>query len=198
MFQYGIENDEGLTADDILNGFNNTIMSDLTIATRDTTIRILNETISRARERRELWREPKSERTIPYLGAVSVRKYELDEIFIDSIGGGDEKMSSRRKAMYVPRMDGVLTGAGSISSENRRLAFYTDSNPPVILDVIDNSFCPESDVGINCAIVETRVCVFLDVGDEEEEVKDNLLEGFRNAFQSGIFQTAVSIDGDIF
>lgn len=194
-FQYGVENDDGFTADDIMNGFNNTYIDDLTIATRDTAIQILNETLPLDRERRALRQEPKSEHTKPYFGVVSLKKYELDVITVGSIEETEESMSGRRQAIHVPSS---IERQTKPNSENRRLAFYTDSNPPVILDVIDNNFCPESDEGINCAIVDTMVCVFLEVGDNEEEFKDKFLEGFRMAFKNGSFQNAIPTDDDSF
>lgn len=197
LFQYSIENDEGLTADDILNGFNNTFIDDLTIATRDTTIRVLNETLPRASERRGLRRDQKSDHAIPHLGFASLMKYELDE-FSSSSFVDDENTNGRRRAMYLPSNLGEQTGITVINSDNRRLAFYTDSNPPVILDVIDNDFCAESDEEISCAIVDTKVCVFLDIGDNAEEVKDIMLEGFRNAFQNGSFQGSIPMDDGVF
>ena len=196
-FQYGIENDDGLTADDILNGFNNTFMNDLIIATRDTAIQILNETLPQTRQRRGLRQDAKLDNTNPHLGIVSLGHYEPEEIISRSVVDRDKTMNSRRKAMYVPINIGKENKTVLMNSNNRRLAFYSDSKPPVITNVIDNDFCPDADEGINCAIVESWVCVFLEVGDNEEEVKEKVLEGFRNAFQNGSFQNAIPGDDDI-
>lgn len=201
-FQYGIENDQGLTADDIKNGFNNTFKDDLIITTRDITIRILNETLPRDEERRALRRDtggrPRS-KTLgdnPFLGDVTVGWFDSEDEFPSenwqdyraiSSSIAEESTQGQRRAAFLTRNSDEQIGMDN----SRRLAFYTDSHPPVVLNIIDNLFCPERDEGIACAVVETRLCVVLEEGDDEEEVKDLLLDGIKTAFKDGSFESAL-------
>lgn len=194
-FQYEIENDDGLSAFDIFNGLNNTYRNDLTEATRETTIMILNETLPQGRERRGLRRHivsnPRSisDHNNAHLGIVNL---------IASISFGDDTThKTGRRAMDLPLNQNELTGNLRMNRDDRRLAFYTDSEPPAILNIFDNYICPDADEGIACAIVDTRVCVILEAGDDREEVEYTLLEGFKNAFRDGTFEKAVQ-DQQIF
>jgi hypothetical protein len=202
-FQYGIENNQDLTSDDIENGFNNTYKSDLIIATREIIIQVLNEAFPRDQEERALHRDAddrprfKTFEDIPLLGVVNLGRFQLDV-------GEDESMQGQRRAVILPSNSEEQTGADKMNSDindsmdnNRRLAFYKDSYPPDILSVIDNSFCPESEE-IVCSIVDTRVCVILEEGEDGDEVKEQLLDGIKISFQDGSFESALpSVDESV-
>jgi len=213
-FQYAIENDEGLTADDIENGVNNTFKSDLIIATRNITIQVLNETLPRDQEGRALRRDaagrPRSKtfEENQLLGVVHFGRFALDENYLvtnnqqedytsSSSIGEVENMQGQRRAVFLTSNPEEQTGTVEINinnnnsmDNNRQLAFYADSYPPVISNIFDNPLCPESEK-IVCSVVDTRVCVILEEGDDEDEVKDQLLDGIKSSFRDGSFKSAV-------
>jgi hypothetical protein len=208
-FQYGIKNNKGLSSDDIENEFNNTFKSDLIIATRDITIKVLNETFPRDAEERALRRDTadhsriKTYEDIQLLGVVNLGRFELyDDEFEHHTGsniGQDEKIQGQRRAVFLPSINEKQEGIVKRTNDNtksmdrkRRLAFYVDSYPPVISSIFDNPFCPVSDDElVSCSIVDTRVCVILEDGDDEKEVKDFLLDGIKTSFLDGSFQNAI-------
>lgn len=207
-FQYGIENDEGLTADDIENGFNNTFKSDLLIATRDITIKVVNEAFPQDQEKRTLRRDDairwsKIFEDNPLLGVATISRFHIDD------RSSSENTQGRRREVFLPSNPEEQTGTVKINGDNnnslvnnRRLAFYSDSHQPSILSITDNNFCftssDEEEEELNCSIVETEVCVVLEEGDDEEEVKDQLLDGFRSSFQDGSFEDALPSKEELF
>ena len=207
-FQYGIENDVGLTADEIENGFNNTFKSDLIIATRDITIKVLNETLPQDQERRALRRDDaihwsKIFEDNPLVGVVTISRFHLDD------SSSSENTQGRRREVFLPSNTEEQTETVKINGDNnnslvnnRRLAFYSDSRQPSILSITDNEFCfassDEEEEELNCSIVETKVCVVLEEGDNEDEVKDQLLDGFRSSFQDGSFEDALPSEDELF
>jgi hypothetical protein len=44
---------------------------------------------------------------------------------------------------------------------------------------------------INCAVVDSTVCVLLEEGDDEEEVRTALLDGIEESILNGSFQDAI-------
>ena len=184
-FQYGIENDLGLTADDIESGIDNTYKSDLIIATRAVVIEVLNETFPEGRALqgnaadRPQWKALKDNQL---LGVIDLGVAENPR------DGQTRNMQGRRRAVFLPSSREEQIDS---MDKNRRLAIYTDSYPPDILNVFDNPFCSDADEDTACAIVETRVCVILEEGDDEDEVKDQLLDGIGKAFQDGRFESSI-------
>ena len=173
-FQYGIRNDEGLTSADIENEIGNSYKSDLIVATRFVTIQALNETFPEDAEERALQkastdRSPSKTRK-NRLTIVNLGRFGLDEYYspqgerISSIlAVKDEGKKFRRRTAYLP----VTTENRISNMDSRRLVFYSDSNPPVISSIFDNSYCPELRTdGIVCSIVDTKVCVTLEEGDD--------------------------------
>ena len=98
-------------------------------------------------------------------------------------------MQGRRRAVYLPNNREEQIGS---NENNRRLAFYSDSYPPVISSVFENPFCQDVDEDTICAIVETRVCVILEEGDDEDEVKGQLLDGIEKSFIEGRFEDSIT------
>lgn len=218
-FQYGIENDKGFSADDIENEVNNTYKSGLIIATRNVTIQALNETFPRDQEGRAL-RHHKSNPQESYPGYAIDRIWQdgfrvtrptsiirLDEQ--DAEQGHDSSSTGileneserwRRRAVFLPntsqkQIDGINNNN---MDDNRRLAFYTDSYPPVINNIFGNPFCPDSPDGeIVCSVVDTSVCVMLEEGDDEDEIKDSLIDGISNSIQDGSFENAIPSENQI-
>ena len=190
-FQYGIQNNKGLTADDIDNGVDNTFKSDLLVATRDTLIQILNETF------------PEDDRMLLRKNVLGRRSWSLFDP-VDYFETSQQQLlgvvtlvpSSNsefgRTTKREPSQQAVLSLANNNNHHRRRkLAFYVDSNPPEITSIFDNSFCQATDEETSCAIVETRVCVVLEEGDDPKETRDRLFDGFKTAFQDGSFQSAL-------
>jgi hypothetical protein len=71
----------------------------------------------------------------------------------------------------------------------RRLVYYTDTYLPVINNIFDNEFCDNEE--LNCAVVDSTVCVLLEEGDDEEEVRTVLLDGIEESILNGSFQEAI-------
>lgn len=192
-FQYGIQNDQKLSTDDIENGVDNTYRSDLIFATRETIIQVLNEAFPRDQEGRFLRRDnfdgrPRFEtfEDNSLLGVVNLSRFELTV-------GEDESMQGQRRAVILPSNPEDQTGT---ANNYRRLALYKDSYPPDILSIFDNTYCPESDEGFICSIVETRVCVVLEEGEDGDEVKKQLLGGIKKSFQDGSFENNLPSTGE--
>lgn len=167
-FQYGIENDDNLTAADIESGVNNTFKMDLIDATEEIVIDILDEGLSgRKLETNVDWKTAEGHRL---LGVISLSDYGLGE-----------------------RNDNLRKRESPIERTNRRhLAYYTDAVPPTISSVIDNQFCEVEDESILCSIVDSTVCVYLEEGDSASEVKAQLLDGIKAAFQDGTFEDTLA------
>jgi hypothetical protein len=111
------------------------------------------------------------------------------------VQGAIDDDQRRRRTVFLPRDFSDVDDRGG-----RRLVFYTDEYAPVINSIIANEFCdrpPE----INCAVVDSTVCVVLEEGDNEEEVRAALLNGFATSIQDGTFQGAIppenQIPGDV-
>ena len=71
----------------------------------------------------------------------------------------DSKTRKRRRAAFLPSAS-LQTNK---NASYRRLAFYTDSHPPMINNIFDNKLC-QAPEGISCAVVDSTVCFFLEEG----------------------------------
>lgn len=107
----------------------------------------------------------------------------------------DEDQGRRRTAFIPHRSSSEVDDGG-----RRRLVYFTDEYLPVINFVIDNPFCREPPE-FSCAVVDSTVCVILEEGDDEEEVRTALLRGIEESILDGSFQAAIppenQIPGDI-
>ena len=209
-FQYGIENDAGYDAEMIFNEVNNTYKSGLIIATSNITIQSLNETYPQDQERRRKKRiqsqqqqqkqkqQQKQSSSHRGLTVKDIGGFQLGEI--SSTENDSSKERRRRRAVYLPDTSSQIDSSSSIDdnnvNNNRRLAFYTDSYPPVINSIFDNTFCQVAE-GILCAVVDSSVCVILEKGDDEVEVKDALLNGIAKSIRDGSFESAIPSENQL-
>jgi hypothetical protein len=205
-FQYGIVNTAGFDAEDIFNEVNNTLKTGLLIATRNITIETLNETYPRDGAERLLRRRSKQQNQWSFFGGKGGREAALqydgfgkrvfrhvvplkDFEYAPMISENDveakqpENTKGRRRTVVLPSDD-----RHSDSNVSRRLVFYTDDYPVIINAIVDNPFC---EAGVSCSIVSSTVCVLLEEGDDEEEVRDVLVDGIREAILNGDFEAAI-------
>jgi hypothetical protein len=199
-FQYGLVNNAGYNASDLFNEVNNTLKTGLIIATRNITIEILNGTYPRSERllRRgyarhgeivykheayeEFGRETHSFRLV-----VPLHKFDLasnEKVQAANLG----RDQGRRRTAYLPSKTRQVPTTDGIP-DARRLVFYTDDYPPLVTAIINNPFCSDPDT--LCAIVSSTICVLLEEGDDEEEVRRVLLTGMQAAIASGDFEDAI-------
>jgi hypothetical protein len=200
-FQYGIENDAGYDAEMIFNEDNNTYKSGLIIATGNITIQSLNETypqdqkggryLQKTIQSQQQQQQQQQSSSHRGLNVKDIGRFQQDEIGIEN---DSSKERRRRRAAYLPDTSSQIDSSSIDDNNNvnnrRRLAFFTDSYPPVINNIFDNAFCQEPE-GIVCAVVDSSVCVILEEGDDEDDVKDALLYGIQKSIQDGSFESAI-------
>jgi hypothetical protein len=196
-FQYGIVNHAGFSASDIENMVNNTLKTGLIIAATDVTIGILNTSFPNNNRllRRKRW-NPFIARNRQGLFERSWREHRLivplnyfqshfPPGFVEQVLSGDD----RRHLVSMPTQTGLTP---SLAELTRRLVAYLDSVPPEIIQIIDNPFCPQqSSNNAKCAIVTSNVCVFLDAGDDRQEVQTALRTGMQQSINNGDFEAAI-------
>jgi len=154
----------GIEADDILRGMEITLGGDLIIAT---TILVKN-------------------------------------ILQEDPAGGDRRMQNKRvrgKASLVKTT--VASGQDSVpyhglkstkkNDSGRYLASYYKDSPVILNDVFDSvcSSPPASDEDERCVLISSIVTVFLDPGEDPEEVRLLIVTGLRQAFLDGSFVEAI-------
>jgi hypothetical protein len=197
-FQYGITNDVGVTADEIFDEVNNTLKTGLLIATRTIAIETLNETfpqegrlLRRGKAQQSLWKvfgeDQDSTELHDEFGSVgrSTRHvFDLKDLVVNNEVKSKGRNQGRRRTVYLPSKTDNTDDTG------RRLVFYTDEYPVVIPAIVNNPFC-RNEPQTECAIVSTTVCVLLEGGDDEAEVRRALLDGFAEAIASGDFEDAI-------
>jgi hypothetical protein len=190
-FQYGIGNSDGFTAEDIFNEIDNTLKTGLILATRNVTIETLNTTYPR--DGRRLKQDRPRSLTVP-----SNNFYVANLVQFESIGdsGGTRAFEAllsakatgsnnfRRRTAYLPSL------LNDASVDNRRLVFYTDDFMPVINVMFPNPWCDDLPE-FECSVVDSTVCVLLEEGDDEEEVRSSLLAGIEQSILGGSFQAAI-------
>lgn len=186
-FGYSFENQLNLTAEDIMTSNGTDIKTGLLIATREITIKILNETFP---QRNSISDDTESRRG-RQLDKVS-RAVELAVIDIYSQQGMNAQTPVRVDPQTAwSRSDRAFMRLRLLSSEyrNRRLAFYSDRFPVTILSILDNPFCPQgtADGTTLCAVVQSQVCVILEEGDDRDIVRSTIVSGIRLAVNSGEF-----------
>ena len=208
-FQYGIQNDAGFDADDIFNEVNNTLKTGLTIATENVTIEVLNATFPRSDDgsgrfrRLELMQslQSSSKRKDQPDQAVDhhlLREKDQMERFngnkmlitnLVSTTSASQSHEHQRSLGYVPHPSSSST-VSTTQSRRRRLVYYTDVFEPVINTIFDNPLCNAPE-GFQCAVVDSTVCVILEEGDDEDEVRLALLTGIGAAIEDGSFFAAI-------
>ena len=182
-FSYNLENQGSLSAADIMFEKNNQIKQGLLIATRTTTIQIMNETAVGTDARR-------ASRSLLEGTPRAFQLAILNEFGSEPAQAMDASIYNTETARtHEQRLLSLFWLGGH---QQRRLVYYSDEYPPEILQILDNPFCPQGDQdGITlCAIVETRVCLLLEEGDDVNQVRSLLLTGFRNAINGGAFWEA--------
>jgi hypothetical protein len=200
-FQYGLVNNAGYNASDLFNEVNNTLKTGLIIATRNITIEILNGTYPRSERllRRgdarhgeivykheahdEFGRETHTLRLV-------VPLHKLDLAYNKKVQASNlERDQGRRRTAYLPSATRQVPTTDGIP-DARRLVFYTDDYPPLVTAINDNlRFCNDPDT--LCSIVSSTICVLLEEGDDEEEVRQVILTGMQAAIASGDFEDAI-------
>lgn len=198
-FQYGIINNGGVDADEIFNMENNTLKTGLIIATTNVTIETLNasfpenERLLRYRQRAD-GETMVTTRTREF--GIPGRKSHLIvplSFFGSHLPSGvaieaEGTAPSDRGLVYVPQN----WYSTSKTQFTRRLVFYLDEVPPVILAVINNPFCPtETPEVTRCAIVTSTVCVFLQADDDPTTVRTELRRGIQASIANGEFEDAI-------
>ena len=187
-FQFGIVNNVGLDADDIFKMSGNTLKTGLIIATENITIKSLNAGFSDERLLRY-----RNEKPLANAGVIQ-NLYGAPLDAVDSkiqddlaLHGG---LSEDKHRQLVAKM--VSKWRGGLKTATRRLAVYSSSLPPVILSIIDNSFCPSATPDITrCQIVSAKTCVFLEEGDDRQLIRDELSKGIQASVASGEFEAAI-------
>mmetsp|Transcript_1124 Transcript_1124/g.2394 ORF Transcript_1124/g.2394 Transcript_1124/m.2394 type:complete len:399 (-) Transcript_1124:198-1394(-) len=177
-FQYGVENTDGFSSEDIENEVGNTYKSGLLTATRAVTINALNATATQLRKHAKNPRRTLSAK--PVRSGLAV----VDLGFIR-----DAPSDKPEQHKYEQRTRRTAHLAESSRERRRRLAFYTDDHPPIIRNIFDSAFCPTE--GVVCSVVDARVCVMLEKGDREKKVRESLVEGIEQSFRDGSFEDAI-------
>lgn len=170
-----------MEAEDIFTMSGNTLKTGLIIATETVTIQSLN-----AGGRLLRYRNDKPVMKADVIQSLNVAPLD-DSKFQDDLALNGGLNQGRQLVANVGS-----TWRGGIKTPSRRLAFYSSSLPPVILSIIDNSFCPSATPEVTrCQIVSTKTCVFLEEGDDRELVRDELSSGIQASVTSGAFEAAI-------
>lgn len=193
-FQFGIVNNAGVDADDILNMVGNTLVVGLVIAIENVTITTLNTTFPRDGRLLRNYRSntlPTSsgrERLIVpahYLAAEHSEHWQTLPL---------QQQSNTRQLAMIPYST-YQSASSSTSQRGRRLVFYTNARAPVIRAIFDNPFCAsDTPLVTRCAVASATVCVVLEEGDVEEEVRSGLLAGIASSIESGEFEQAIPVE----
>ena len=127
----------------------------------------------------------------------------LENAAVNALGGGqiayDSVHAELQHRIRPPTVD-QLIGHGKVRAlsgrrSDRRLVFYTDDIPATIDSIYDGPvlLCPggaESEAS-RCTIVSSTVCVVLEPGDDETQVRNVLVRGLGQAIDSGEFEANV-------
>lgn len=182
-FQYGIENTDGFSSEELENEVGNTYKSGLITATRTVTILALNATLPRDRKKRD-----PEKRTLGTAAEAPGRSgftlTDLGRFREDWADSNDPDTQSTRRTAYLPEPQSERE-----ANRRRKLAYYTDDYPPVIRNIFDSAYCPTE--GVVCSVVDASVCVILEEGDKEKQVRESLIFGIEQAFRAGRFEDAI-------
>jgi hypothetical protein len=185
-FAYTLENTTGFSSEDIFNEVDNTIKERLIAATEVVTINILNSTQPKIqnpslnRHLRAYESNRFGSRAIRFAALDHFRSWEKVQLTLTSTS----PKRSDQPALLNPshrRNDGRV--------RRRRLAFFSDDNPVEITSVVGSMFCANPTQ--ECVVVSTTVCVVLEVVDDPEVVRTNLINGFRESIDGGGFNEVI-------
>jgi len=104
-----------------------------------------------------------------------------------AVTGGPSKVFLRRGKLQQNRQYPLKRHGLRI--RERRLSYYTDYIPVAINSVTDNPLCAGAaqNPRIMCAIVSSTVCAVLEEGDDPNEERAIIVNGLRQAVDSGDF-----------
>lgn len=218
-FSYQLNNLEGLTADDILVGRNNTLREGLELAGRNITIQLVNNTFPRTEaglvtspQGDPVEEEEEEESTTPF-GTPRLRKHK--QRYSNKNSPGTRKLADYQTALklglsssfgpgealvIMESSDGLLSSRlpaleetrRSLSSpSSRRLVFYTDEYPSRVFNVVENFICENTSDDLICVIIQQLACVIREEGDDVGVIRFTLRNGLRDAINSGEFLAAV-------
>jgi hypothetical protein len=169
------------------------------IATRNITIEILNETYPRDDSARFL-REGNIGRNLwdVFGGSVKSMEHRLGhgEFGMATSGRGHEEAlddanePQRRRTVYIPDSP---TRISQEDRSSRELVYFTDEYAEKINLIFNNPFCvlTNPDPDVMCAIASSTVCVLMEKGDNEEDVREVLIDGIEEAIENGEFAAAI-------
>ena len=85
----------------------------------------------------------------------------------------------------------LFDGRLLLHSRRRHLVFYSDDYPAEIIAILDDPSCLTSDPSVLCALVSSQVFVVLEEGDDEDFIRMVLIDGLRDAINSGLFNDLI-------
>jgi hypothetical protein len=219
-FSYLLNNDIGLSAEDLLNEVNNTLKTGLEIAGANITIEIMNTSFPGG----AMPADPESllpegggtRRTLERPAAVSSQSRLHGAHVVADAGpllalqagladefGQDGTTDILRSFGYIlrprsppslhrhQRYPGDEDLRRLLQMSQRRLVFYTDEFPSTVYNIRQNFMCDGAQEGVLCSVVEQFTCVVLEEGDDRALVKTVLSSGVREAINNGDFERAI-------
>lgn len=189
-FQYGIINNEGFDANDILTMDGNSLLTGLLIATENVTVSVLDSI------------EDGEQRLLNNDLSSTGDEFMIMEnrlvIPVDYLEDNSGQMNSLGTPLTrYRRLSQPQSSSSQQNYQRRRLAFFAAVEIPTI---VDNAFCPsETPEVTRCAIVLTTTCVVLEEGDGEvengnscpESITNELLGGIEEKLLNGDFEQAI-------
>lgn len=182
-FAYTLQNTTGFSANDIFNEVDNTIKDRLLAATRTVAIGILNST-------QPTIRNPSLNRMLSLATSESQNKaFQL--AIIDLFGSADDlPVAIGPEKLHLNPREQVARYTWPLKRlRKRRLAFFSDDFPVEISSILDSMFCATPTQA--CVVVSTTVCVVLEVVDNPDVVRMNLIQGFRDSIDGGGFNDII-------
>jgi hypothetical protein len=183
-FAYTVRNSLGLSASDIFNEVNNTIKADLITATNEVVINTLNETFPETAVGTEAMSRNKRFGGRRRLEGVD-RAVELAVVDLVGKDTANEMMAAYQGNILDEAPGYVFDGRLLLHSRRRHLVFYSDNYPAEISAILDDPFCLTIDPLVLCALVSSQVYVVLEEGDDENFIRMVLIDGLREAINSG-------------
>jgi hypothetical protein len=184
-FAYTVRNNLGLTASDIFNEVNNTIKADLITATNEVVINTLNETFPDT----AVGTNATSPRMSRFGGRRRLEGVDraVELAVVDLLGKetATEMMTAYQGNILDETPGYLFDGRLLLHSRRRRLVFYSDDYPAEISAILDEPFCLTTDPLVLCALVSSQVFVVLEEGDDEDFIRMVLIDGLREAINSG-------------
>jgi hypothetical protein len=220
-FSYLLNNDIGLSAEDLLNEVNNTLKTGLEIAGANITIEIINasfpggampedpEVLTRhtlespsvaSSQSGRSWRFGHIEgvHVVAEAGPLLALQAGLSGEF-----GQDKTTDILRSFGHIlrprpppslhshQRYPGHQDLRRLFRMPQRRLVYYTDEIPSTVYNIRQNYMCDGAEEGVLCSVVEQNTCVVLEEGDDRALVKEVLSAGIREAINNGDFEKAI-------